>query len=274
MPRMHGSCLIFAALLFFITPAFAEDDQPAPPDIAARRMEVMKSRIDKINVSSADATVPKRMHATPLFRYDDETRGYVDGTVWRLGDTGRPLAIVTAELHPDYLDSGPRVVYDLLSLTDKRFTMRSADLTGWSPQGSAVAMQTLPNGPTPASTPAARLAQIKQQARRFTGTQEVTEMATQFVHLRLLPREIDRYAPSGDPHAHGAIFLLVNGRNPALVLLIETDGAKWQWGVGRLTLPSNLELHLDDVKVWAQPRNASGGSNSPYYATNVQAEFP
>ncbi|MDZ4686166.1 MAG: hypothetical protein SH850_13955 [Planctomycetaceae bacterium] len=273
MPRLHRLNLV-AALCLAAFPAFAEDEQPAPPDIAARRMEAMKSRIDKINVSSADPAVPRRMHATPLFRYDDETRGYVDGTVWRLGDTGRPLAIVTAELHPHYLGSDARVVYDLLSLTDKRYTIRSADLAGWSPQGSAVAMQALPNGPAPAATPAARLAQIKQQARRFTGTQEVTELATQFVHLRLLPREIDRYTPSDDPHADGAIFLLVNGRNPALVLLIETDGAKWQWGVGRLTLPSNLELHLDDVKVWAQPRNASNGSNSPYYATNVSAEFP
>jgi hypothetical protein len=102
----------------------------------------------------------------------------------------------------------------------------------------------------------------------------VTELATQFVHLRLLPREIDRYAPTADPLADGAIFLLVNGRNPALVLLVETDGTTWHWGVGRLTLPSNLELHLDEDKVWSQPRNPAYGFTSPYCATNVKAEFP
>lgn len=245
------------------------------PDLAARRMAVMKSRIETAIITSNDPGIPRTMHSTPLFRYDDETRGYVDGTVWRLGETGRPLAIVTTELHPNYLNSGSVVVYDLLSLTDRRFTLRSNDLTaGWSPQGAAMTMQPLPNAPVPATTPATRLAQIKQQARRFTGTQEVTELSTQFVHLRLLPREIDRYVPTDDPNADGAVFLLVNGRNPALVLLVETDGLNWLWGVGRLTLPSNLVLHLDDAKVWSQPRNPPYGFNSPYCATNAAATFP
>lgn len=214
------------------------------------------------------------MQPAPLFRDDDETRGYVDGTVWRLGDTGRPLALVTAELHPRYLGNGSRIVDDLLSLTDRRLTLRSNDLPGWSPQESAVVMQPLPKAPPPAPMPAARLAQIKQQAHRFTGTQEVRELQTQYVYLRLLLREIDRYQPPGDEHADGAIFLLVNGRNPALVLQFETDGKAWPWGVGRLTLPSNLELRLDEQTVWKQPRHPPYGWTSPDCATNPPADFP
>jgi len=41
----------------------------------------------------------------------------------------------------------------------------------------------------------------------------VTELDTTFVHLRLLPREIDRYVPDAKPHSDGAVFLLVNGRS-------------------------------------------------------------
>ncbi len=270
----HGSAILAVVVGLIPLTGFAADDAPELPPIAVRRMEVMKSRIEQIRVSPRDAGVPERMRPVPLFRYDDETRGYVDGTVWRLGETGRPLALVTAELHPHYLNGGPVIVYDLLSLTPKRFTMRSDDLPGWSPGGSAIAMEPLSDGPVPAMNPVTRLAQLKEQSRRFTGTQEITELDKQFVHLRLLPREIDRYKPTDAPLADGAIFLLVNGRNPALVLIIETDGKAWQWGVGRLSLPSDLELLLDDQSVWKQPRNPSYGWNTPYCATNRPAEFP
>src|SRR5579872_4768800 len=57
--------------------------------VARRRLEVMTERIESIVISSSDPAVPKKMHDAPLFRYDDETRGYVDGTIWRLGETGR-----------------------------------------------------------------------------------------------------------------------------------------------------------------------------------------
>jgi hypothetical protein len=269
----HGRWIGLA--LCWVCGVAAADDEPADKtNLAAARLDVMRARAESIVFTSPVPGFPVRLNAAPVFRYDDETRGYVDGTVWRLGDSGRPLAIITTELHPNYLGGGPRVVYDFLCLTDRRFTAKSKDVPGWSPPRSAVAMQPLDGAPVPAATATARLAQLKQQARRFTGTQEVQERETQHVHLRLLPREIDRYAPGSAERADGAIFLLVNGRNPALVLLVETDGEKWQWGVGRLTLPSNLELRLDDRVVWAQPRNPPYGWASPYCASNSPAEFP
>src|SRR5262249_49988291 len=104
----------------------AKPDKTEPGDtkstIARERLEIMTSRIKSIAISSPDPAIPRQMQPAPLFRYDDETRGYVDGTVWRLGETGRPLAIITAELHPNYLGGGPRIVYDLLSLTARPFT--------------------------------------------------------------------------------------------------------------------------------------------------------
>jgi hypothetical protein len=244
-------------------------------NIAVRRLEIMTSRIENIAISSPDPDFPRRMSTAPLFRYDDETRGYVDGTVWRLGEQGRPLAIITAELHPRYLNGGPRVVYDFLSLTDRRFTARSADIPGWSPHGSAVDVKPLPGTPVPSSSAAKRLTQLKQQARRFSGTQEVEELEKTFVHLRLLPREIDRYSPGSNELADGALFVFANGRNPALLLVIETDGIDWQYGIGRLSMPSTLEMRLDDAVVWTVPRiPSSPGWSEPYNASNSPAVFP
>jgi hypothetical protein len=94
------------------------------------------------------------------------------------------------------------------------------------------------------------------------------------VELRLLPREIDRYSPVDHKLSDGAIFLLVNGRNPALLLVIETEGEVWQYGVGRLSAPSTLEVRLDGTLVWSQPPFTSFEWTQPYTASNSAAEFP
>jgi hypothetical protein len=252
----------------------APADQPDKGVIARKRLEIMAARIESLAISSTGPDFPQRMETTPLFRYDDETRGYVDGTIWRLGKPGRPLAIITAELHPNYLGGGSRVIYDFISLTDRSFTARSADVPGWSPSGSAIKLQRLEGAPPPAAEPAKRLTQLKQQARRFSGSQVVQELDKTSVELRLLPREIDRYSPGKHELADGAVFLLVNGRNPALLLIVETDGEAWQYGVGRLSSPSTLKVQLDDVLVWSQPPFTSFGWSQPYTASNSPAEFP
>jgi hypothetical protein len=262
-----------------------EGSKPAATDagdeksgVARQRLKVMTERIESIVISSSDPAIPKQMQPAPLFRYDDETRGYVDGTVWRLGEKGRPLAIITAELHPNYLGSGPCVVYDLLSLTARPFTARSPDIPGWSPRAPAVVLKPLPGAPEPSPTAAKRLTQLKEQARRFSGTQEVQELRgvdKTFVHLRLLPREIDRYAPGPQEFADGAIFVFANGRNPALLLVVETDGRDWQYGIGRLSMPSTLEMRLEETVVWSEPRiPSSPGWTEPYNASNSPAVFP
>lgn len=278
-------------------PATNPPAQTAPEeekvDLAKKRLEVMKEHALGLRMTSATEGWPERLEPAPIFRYDDQTRGYVDGTVWRLGARGRPLAVVTTELHPNYLGGGSRVIYDLLSLTPQPFEAVGGGIR-WSPMGAAVAMQRLPNGPIPADTPAGRLSQMKKLSLRFTATQDLEETDRVLVHLRRLPREIDRYTPAvpakpdagetivkaaGDgaagteTRADGGIFLFVNGRNPAILLLIETDGKTWSCGAGRLSAPSTLTLLLDDEKVWSVPPSTTAASQG-YSATNVPARFP
>lgn len=260
-------------LLVGIVPVRA-DETPADPkaSVAAERMAVMAAHAGTIRTTSSEAGFPTRLQDKPLFRYDDETRGYVDGTVWRLGETGRPRAIVTTELHPNYLGGGPRVVYDAFSLNEQPFRAASGTFQ-WNPPDSAVEIQPLPRGPVPSASAPQRLTQIKDLSRRFTATQEIEETDRTLVQLRRLPREIDRYQSGAAENSDGALFLFVNGRNPGLVLLIETDGTNWQFGVGRLSAPSTLTLKLDDEVVWTQPR-AGLGTSSSYTATNTPAKFP
>jgi hypothetical protein len=243
-------------------------DEPETTTLEQQRLALMRQRIAAMTVTAADAQVPAHLQPDPLFRYDDPTRGYIDGTVWKLGRTGRPWAIITAELHPRYGGS-PRIVYDFLSLTDAPFSVQTSDVGGWRPAASAVAFAPIADAPLPAATPVQRQAQMRQLAARFQGTQDVEN---QKVQLRLLPTPIDRYQPvSGQDRSDGVIMVLCNGRNPALILCIETDGQTWSYGIGRLSLPSVLTVTLADKVVYHQQANTSSAG---YTASNAAAVIP
>jgi hypothetical protein len=257
------------ALAFLVWAPPAAAQEPESDALAEQRLELMRRRAQEIEFRSADPKFPERLETTPLFRYDDLTRGYLDGTVWRLGAKGRPRAIVTTELAPRY-NGRPCVVYDFLSLSGAPFRASSADVPGWSPPESAVRMQPLPGGPAPAAAESARLFQFKQVAERFSATQDVEG---QRLKLRLLPRPIDRYVPVEQDRADGAIFVFASGRMPGMVLLLETDGTTWSYGVGRLSHPSELAVLLDGDVVWQQPE-AQLDWNLPYTAASVPATIP
>lgn len=271
LSRVCTTCLTVAAVMVSFPQAGADDPDAS---IADRRLDLMRARAQSITFRATAPEFPRKLEPEPLFRYDDPTRGYVDGTVWRLGATGRPLGIITAELHPRYLGQ-PCIVYDLLSFSPHPFMATSSDFK-WSPSGSALAVQPL-NGPEPAASETGRLFQMKKLAMRFSGTQDVEG---ELVQLRLLPKPIDRYVPASAGASAGAtadatatMFLLVNGRNPALLLILECDGTDWLYGVARLSHPSDLTLMLDGDVVWERP-HATLGSSLPYNATNAPAVIP
>ena len=106
--------ILSLTLMTWLVAAEADEPRVETPSIENQRMEVMRTRALAMRFRGIDG-MPKSLEAEPLFRYDDVPRGYVDGAVWRWGEQGRPQAIVTTELHPRYLGSGPRIVYDFLS---------------------------------------------------------------------------------------------------------------------------------------------------------------
>lgn len=272
----HGTgipSLVLACILFAATPLHAQESV----DLSDARMDLMRK--SALAIKFVGKEIPERVESKPLFRYDDLARGYQDGTVWRLGAKGRALAIVTTELHPRYglqrtSESNPRVVYDLLSLTEKKFRASSSHLT-WQPSKSAVKMESLSPAPEPAKSEGVRLIQLKKMARRFQANQLVDETGTanQKLVLRLLPNPIDRYQPTKAERSDAAVFLFVAGRMPGVILFIETDGEAWQYGVGRLSGPSKLSVLLDKNEVWLVGPN-TGTSNEPYFATNGSAQLP
>jgi hypothetical protein len=81
--------------------AVGRTDEPAPDkddDLSAQRLELMRTRIASVKVTSREEGFPVEFASKPIFRYTDPARGYVAAAVWKLGDEGRPRALITTEL--------------------------------------------------------------------------------------------------------------------------------------------------------------------------------
>ncbi len=118
-------------------------------------------------------------------------RGYVDGAIWILGDeASRPKAMVTTELHPNFYDQGPKIIYEFLSLTEAPFKAESPDFSAWIPSESEASFDKYPQAGKPAETDELRLQQMKAMAVRCRAWQ--TEGANER-KLRLVPEPILRY---------------------------------------------------------------------------------
>lgn len=277
MPLQARSWSRFAGSLFFAAfvaatnlPATATlaDDVEEPrraKQLAADRLETMRAWVLAADVKSAEPGFPAKFVEKPLLRYSDAGSGYVSAAVWKLGETGRPKAILICELR---LYDRPNIAYELISLTETPFSSKSTDMN-WSPKGTQYEFKPITGAPKPAKLPQHRLKQMRDLAARFSGNEVVAGNRSV---LRLLPQPIDRYQPGGD-ETDGAIFVLAWGTNPELMLLIETDGNEWKYATGRTSGAESLELKLDDEQVWQGPP-VNPGITSPYTCSIAPITIP
>ncbi len=269
MRRSVVSGLVSAALLFSIT-ALARADEPEKAkddELTAKRYELMQKRMEKVKVTSEEESFPEQFGAKPIFRYTDPVRNYVAAAVWKLGETGRPRAIMTTELHRQYSGS-PRIVYEYLSLTPTKFVARG-DMN-WNPSASVLEFKPVPGAPAPDESPQRRLIQLRAIVKRFTGEELVGKERCE---LRLLPQPIDRYTPSTAERVDGAIFIAAFGTNPEAMLFIESDGKTWQYAAGRLSGAKTISLSIDGKTAW-EGAPVQYGSASSYSASNAPADIP
>ena len=111
---------------------------------------------------------------------------------------------------------------------------------------------------------------MREIARRFASHEEVKD---EKCDLRLLPTPVDRYSPSKDDRADGAIFLFTFGTNPEVVLLIESDGKTWRYAAGRLTGAQVVVLTLDNALAW-EGAPCQMGRDSPFTGSITPIAIP
>jgi hypothetical protein len=271
--------LAFQVVLGLLVSSVSSVSAKEEPE-AKERLEFMTAEVASLEPEPSDLR-PKAaftLVSKPLLRYSDPTRGggtsneaennvLLDAGVWRLGTEGRPTALVTVEIYraPD----GSRLLsFEFLSLSETRFHLKhKSRRVRWDPAGSALDFKELPDAPKPAATAAARLAQMRQLARRFVAKERVNKEP---IECRLLAQPIDRYQAAAEKIVDGAIFAYANGTNPELGVVFESDGEHWRYGIIRLTAAES-SVKLDGRQVAAFERfNGRGRTDWPYHCMSLR----
>jgi len=198
--------------------------------------------------------VDLKLDPTPILRWTNPLEeGSIHGVVYVWRKVGRP--VVVGQLFSYLNGKGGRVychAMHSLARKDEKLTGYRDGKVFWTPDSPGVELHEVPAAPKPAAARAARLLQMKDISRRFSA---YTEEATRGKRvLRLLTTPLDRYPDDGPKSADGALFSLVVGNDPEVILLVETDlnsatGAAWQYGLILSTRSTSVAL-LDDREVW------------------------
>jgi hypothetical protein len=261
--------------------AWSAEDEPADEQKAAaakRRLEIMQAAIDDFKVSSTaiESAEALKFAARPLLRYSDETRGrdsvtkgVMDAAVWRLGEHGRPTAVVTMEIYR-LQEARALLTYEFVSLSSAPFEMQSVRGPGWFAPNTDLKMTQLAEAPAPADSPRGRLTQMRQLSRRFAAHEQLGNEKTE---CRLLPQPIDRYDDQAAGIQDGAMFVFANGTNPEIGLLLECSAENWSYGIFRLGSAA-LTVQLDGKQAFEAPRTRQYSSQAPYTATNHPIALP
>jgi hypothetical protein len=277
-PRFAMTLLLGGLVLMTSAASLRGQDEQAEPSKADSRMKVMREAIDKFRVTSAEikSEGDLKFSERPLLRYNDQTResgqgiqGVLDATVWRLGESGRPKAIVTLEIY-QVRDGNPLLTYEFVSLTPQKFQMRNLRGPTWLPEGTQLEMAVLPGAAAPAEKARTRLIQMRELARRFTAQEK---LGPQKIECRLLAQPIDRYEDGAAGIVDGAVFAFANGTNPEMGMLLECSDKQWSYGIFRLA-SAVLFVQLDGKPLIESRKLPGYGANLPYTATRHPIVLP
>lgn len=230
------------------------DSTAREASLVAMRQRVEPTRITLLGtdgVKSAGADV--RLVEAPIFRYSDELREIEDAGMWLWTDHGRPVAVMKAERYKTSRFP-TQWLYCFVSLSPELVRAEWADSRPFQAKRPGVKWQDLND--KPASTRAARLAQLREMARRFSGEIVVDKQEKNRLQMRLLSRPLYRFDESRDV-LDGAVFGFTGaGTNPDVLLLFDlAPNGGWQFSVAGITA-DGLRVKLDDRVIHEHPNVA------------------
>ena len=188
----------------------------------------------------------------PILKWSNANNGTLYGSVVLWTVDGRPEAL--ASFYRWYVDQ-QKFHAEFKSLSTEPLQATRGGEVAWEPSKPDLEFRTLKDKAQPADGASARLRQMRDIARRFSGkVVPPTESATS---LRLLTQPLYRYEKTPPDVIDGALFAFVQGTDPEILLLIEAVREEkrtvWKYAVARLNM-FELHLALDDEEVWSAKR--------------------
>lgn len=226
--------------------------EPADDQAISKRREWVDRLTREMQVETADMTVKFTRSDKPVLRWAWERNGFTDGQTHVWGTSGRPSAIGGAFLTP----TEKTAWYELASLSKQPLVCRHEGQIVWSPPAQDLTWWKVDGAPAVAGTPRERLTQLRSLSQQFRGVAKLGppryEEGARW-ELRLLTTPVHRYVDPKQGIVDGAVFLMVVGTDPQLVLLLEAqkdgDATDWKAAFARLSGFELSALHKDK-EVW------------------------
>jgi len=150
---LGGTILGASFLLVAALPLQAADESAGEQEQSKARLELMQQTIARLEAAPSEKVGKGALVfvAKPLLRYSDPTRGLteanvlLDATVWRLGEKGRPTALVTLEIYRAS-EENTILAYEFLSLSPAKISLKhkEREKVTWNAAGDALQLKPLP----------------------------------------------------------------------------------------------------------------------------------
>jgi hypothetical protein len=224
-----------------------------------------------------DEEAPLEFNPVSILQYTNPERERGQhGAVFVWTYRGRPEAIGTIWSIRNRKDSTKRrTAHEFHSLSSSPLWSEHPKIIGlggkgkmpqWRPNQAGIELSSIPGAPQASTSKSARLAQMRSLARGFDAIAIGNDGRES--QLRLLPKPLVRYESEPSGVVDGALFTMVLGTDPELLLLIElrqVNGTPtWQFAAARSTgLP--LRLRLRERTVWQCEKAQTWVGNQPYF---------
>lgn len=221
-------------------------------------LEQMQLLAEQTKVEFAEGGRQPEMVKSPVFRYDDQPRRFIDATMWVWTHDGRPVALQKVEAKYFPSTGEPQWGFCFTSIASEplsvafplaRRTYRSTE--------PGTELRPVEGAPAVARGGLQRKRQARELARKFSARVLMDPKNNVTQEMRLLTTPIFEYADSQSEEFGGAIFgFATNGTNPDLLLLLEVgqemEKPAWYFAPARMT-SGGVTLKYADAKVWEVP---------------------
>ena len=241
------SMVAFGALTALADPPERLDAQQQ----RAQFLEKMRSLAQATKVRFVDGDRKPELANSPVFRYDDQPRHFLDATMWVWTDRGRPVAFEKIEVMQQ---GDPSWGYCFTSVAEKLIAVEWAAGRRFRSTAPGVEFHPLVDAPAVPPRNTERKLQARKLVRDFSARILTDDRANTTEAMRLLPTPIFEFADPDTKLFQGAVFgLATSGTNPDLLIVIEPrdDGGplRWHYGIARMTC-GGVTLKYRDRKIW------------------------
>jgi hypothetical protein len=242
------------------------DGDETDDERSVQLLSQMRSLAGQTTVKFAKSQRPIELVKTPVFRYSDQPRQFIDATLWVWTNDGRPVAFQKIEALEFAAEATRPSLWQLC------FASVSADfvVAQW-PEGRSfqstepgLTFRALSESPAVATGNSQRKRQAREIVRKFSARIVTNPTNNTTQEMRLLTTPIFDYDDRSTGEFMGSVFgLSTNGTNPDVLIVLEVQGQNdklaWHFAPARMT-SGGVTLTYRDSKVWETKwLNASEG---------------